>query len=290
MTDAADRHGEQLAYWNGSGGQDWAAEHGRTDRVLAPIAARVIARAAPHPGETVVDIGCGAGTTSAELARRVTPGGRVVGLDVSAPLIDLARNRFTMIERLEFRRGDAASVPLAGLDADLMFSRFGVMFFGDPIAAFLNIRQGMRPGARCVFACWRKPAENPFLMLPLQAAYRHVPRLPQLGPEDPGPFSFADPDRVRQILGAAGFTAVTLDPVDLTLDVAGGGGLTEAVAFATRIGAASRALEGQPDALRRAAIAAIETDLAAIATGERVPLAASFWLVEAQAPASRIDS
>jgi ubiquinone/menaquinone biosynthesis C-methylase UbiE len=284
MSDAARLHDEQIAYWNGTGGRHWAEQQARTDRVMAPVARLAIDRAAPTPGETVLDVGCGAGVSSAELAARVGPGGRVVAVDVSAPLLELARQRYRSVATLEFRLADAAEAPLDGIAADLNFSRFGVMFFGDPAAAFANLRRGQRPGGRLVFACWRKPTLNPVLMLPLQAAYLHVPRLPQLGPEDPGPFSFADPDRVRRILDAAGYRDIELEPADLTLDIAAGGGLAEALVFATEIGAASRAIEGQPDELRRAAVGAIEAALAEVAVGDTVPLPAAIWLVAARAP------
>ena len=136
-----------------------------------------------------------------------------------------------------------------------MISRFGVMFFADPALSFANLRKALKPAGRLVFTCWREPRLNPWLMAPLKAATRHAPRLPKLGPEDPGPFSFADEERVRRILSAAGFVDVALEPVDLELDTAVGLGFENAVASALEIGPASRALEGQPDEVRSAAIA-----------------------------------
>ena len=136
------------------------------------------------------------------------------------------------------------------------------MFFADPVASFANLRKGLARGGRVVFACWREAKRNPWQMIALKAACKHVPRLPEVGPEDPGPFSFADEARVRRILGEAGFETIALTPVDLELDVAAGQGLEAALATLQQIGAASRALEGQPEALRAAAVAEIRAALA----------------------------
>jgi hypothetical protein len=146
------------------------------------------------------------------------------------------------------------------------------------------MRRGLRGGARLAFACWREPRENPWLMLPLQQAYRHVPRLPEVGPEDPGAFSLASERRVRDILGRAGFSAVHLEPVELSLDLAGGSGLDAAVATAIGIGPTSRALEGQSTAQQAAAAQSIRAALAAHQVGNRIPLAGAIWIVTANNP------
>src|SRR5215831_3950833 len=208
-----DDNAAQIAYWNGPGGDRWVSHQRMQDALLAEVAERLIERAAPHDGETVLDIGCGAGTTSIVLAQRVAPDGRVLGVDVSAPLLERARQHAPAGLPLEFALGDATVYPFAPGAADLLFSRFGIMFFADPAKSFANMRGGLRAGARVVFACWRAPRENPWLMLPLQAAYRHVPRLPEAGPEDPGLFSFASEPRVRSILERAGFGAIAGEPV-----------------------------------------------------------------------------
>jgi hypothetical protein len=158
------------------------------------------------------------------------------------------------------------------------------MFFGEPVRSFANLRAGLRSGARLAFTCWREPRENPWLMLPLQQAYRHVPRLPEVGPEEPGPFSFADPRRVRGILEGAGFGALQLDPIDLSFDLADGRGLDAAVDTALNIGPASRALDGSPAALRASAAASIRASLARHQVGNTVPLPGALWIVTATNP------
>ncbi len=278
---ADERHAAEIAYWNGSAGERWVSRQESQDSLLAPAAQVLLARAAARCGEFVLDVGCGWGALSVELARRVAPGGRVLGVDVSEPMLSRARELRPSGLPLDFVRADAAAHPFEPGAADLLFSRFGVMFFGDPVRAFANMRRGLRRGARVVFACWREPRENPWLMLPLQEAYRHVPRLPEVGPEDPGAFSFASESRVRGILEHAGFDAIGLEAVALSLDLATGRGLENAVGTAVGIGPTSRALEGQPDALRSAATAAIREELARHLSGDRVPLPGSIWIVTA---------
>jgi SAM-dependent methyltransferase len=274
-----DRNAREIAYWNGPGGERWVSHQRMQDALLAEVAELLMARAAPRDGETVLDIGCGAGTTSIALARQVAPDGRVLGVDVSAPLLERARQHAPAGLSVEFALGDATVFPFAPGAADLLFSRFGVMFFADPARSFANIRSGLRAGARVVFACWREPRENPWLMLPLQAAYQHVPRLPEVGPEDPGPFAFASEPRVRGILERAGFGAVALEPIDLSFDLAESHGLDRAVELSIGMGPASRALDGQPAPLRVAAAEAIRAALAPYQRGNRVPLRGAIWIV-----------
>jgi len=281
---AEERTAAEIAYWNGPAGERWVSRQETQDALLAPAGEALLARAKVQPGERVLDIGCGWGGMSIELARRVAPGGRVLGLDVSGPMLARARTLQPPGLPLEFVQGDATVYPFEAGAAGLLFSRFGVMFFGDPLRAFANLRTGLRRGARVAFACWRELAANPWLMLPLEEAYRHVPRLPEAGPEDPGAFSFASAARVRAILERAGFAAIEFEPVGLSLDLATGRGLESALGTAIGIGPAARALEGQPVQLKAAATAAIRAALARHLVGEQVLLAGSIWIVSAANP------
>ena len=164
---------------------------------------------------------------------------------------------------------------------DAVTSRFGVMFFGDPRAAFANFGRTLKPGGRIVFTCWQKIDENPWMQIPLLAAYAHVPRLPKPGPEDPGPFAFADTERVTRILTGAGFSNIRFTPRTLPVDIAGGRGLEDAVEQAAHIGATSRAIEGQPDTARRAALNAVREALRPYATPTGVLMKGTIWVVEA---------
>jgi ubiquinone/menaquinone biosynthesis C-methylase UbiE len=279
-----ERNADQAAYWNGPGGRHWTDRQELQDAVLAPVSALLFGRTEVAAGERVLDIGCGCGATTLELVQRVGPAGHVLGLDLSAPMLERARQRTPPGASATFVAADATVYPFEPGDADLLFSRFGVMFFAEPARSFANMRKGLRKGGRVAFACWRQPRENPWLMTPLQAAYQYAPRLPELGPEDPGPFSFAREERVRRILSAAGFAGIALQPRDLLLDVAVGRGLDAAVEGALAIGPASRALQEQPPDIVTAATGAIRAALAPFETEGRVPLAGAIWLVTANNP------
>ena len=281
MKDAPTIHAEQVAYWNGPNSASWVTGQERMDRTLAPVADAAIAHARVQPGETVLDIGCGTGATTLALAAAVGPTGHVTGLDVSVPMLSLAKERGAGIANADFVLDDAAAHAFTPASVDLLFSRFGVMFFGDPAAAFTNLRQAMKPTGRLVFACWRAFDENPWMKLPLTAALAHVPPLPRPGPDDPGPFAFADPDKVTRILTAAGFAAPAMTPFDFKMVLAPGRGLDAATEQAVMVGPASRALADQPAAAVAAATAAIRAALAAHLDGDTVKLDAAVWLVSA---------
>jgi ubiquinone/menaquinone biosynthesis C-methylase UbiE len=278
-----DRNADQIAYWNGPGGQRWTDRQQSQDIMLAPVSDILIERAKAEGGERIVDIGCGCGATSFALAQRVGPDGHVLGIDISAPMLAQARKVQPAGLPVDFVLADATVYPFEPASFDLLFSRFGVMFFADPALSFANMRRAMRPSGRVSFACWREPRENPWMMTPLQAVYQHVPKMPPVGPEDPGPFAFASEARVRRILSEAGFSGIQMEPQGLMLDIAIGRGLEAAVESALEIGPASRALEGQPPDLRAAAKNSIREALAPLAKGQAVPLPGSIWIVTASA-------
>src|ERR1700722_629229 len=200
-----DQNADQIAYWNGAGGRRWADRQPVQDILLQPIADLLIDRASIKAGEGVLDVGCGSGSTTFAFARAVGPDGHVMGIDISTPMLARAREVTPKGAPVEFVLADATIHSFAPENFDLLASRFGVMFFADPASSFANLRRAFRRSGRLAFACWREPRENPFFT-PLQAVYRHVPKMPQPGPEDPGPFAFASEARVRRVLVAAGFT------------------------------------------------------------------------------------
>lgn len=274
----------QVEYWNGPVGDRWARLQTRIDALFAPVSALVIDRAVVAPGERVLDIGCGCGGTSLDLARRVGPDGTVLGIDISRPMIDVAASRVPpeLEGRLSFRLADAA-VTRFDPGFDLAFSRFGVMFFEDPVAAFATIRSDLRPGGRLAFACWRPFKENSWFTLSYFAAKPHLPPPEPVDPDAPGPFAFADPDRVRRILGAAGFGDIAIDPFDCELVLGRPGRLDEAFDIATQLGPTSRLLAtGTPDQ-QAAAVAAIRAALAAAEGPNGIELGARMWFVSARA-------
>ncbi|MEO6841276.1 MAG: methyltransferase domain-containing protein [Bradyrhizobium sp.] len=278
-----DQNADQIAYWNGPGGQRWASRQQAQDILLAPVADVLIDRAQPRDGERVIDIGCGSGATTIAFAQKVGRSGHALGVDISGPMLERARLSAPKDAAIDFVLADATIYPFEAASFDLLASRFGVMFFADPAKSFANVRKALRPTGRLAFACWREPRENPFFMAPLQAVYKHVAKLPPQGPEDPGPFAFASEARVHRILGEAGFTGIAMEPCNLALDVAIGRGIDAAVQGALEIGPASRALEGHPEDIRAAATNSIREALTAFAKGETVPLPASIWIVTARA-------
>ena len=274
----------QAEYWNKIAGPRWTDRQEEQDLVLRPVSDRLIAAAGVEPGLNVIDIGCGCGDTTLDLALRVMPEGEVLGLDISEPMLARARERAPKELPARFVLADATVYDFEPEWADLAASRFGVMFFADPARSFANLRQGLKPGARLVFACWREAKQNPWMMIPLREARKHAPPLPETNPEDPGPFAFADDQRVRWILGAAGFVDIDVAPQDLELDIAIGRGLDAAVASSLGIGPTSRILDGQSDAVRAAAAADIKKALAERARGDSVPLGGAIWMVTAVNP------
>ena len=285
MTPSQAFNEEQRERWNGIDGEYWASHQDHLDRTLAPVLGPLLEFAAPRAGSTAIDVGCGCGATTLELARAVGPSGRVVAIDLSGPMLELAAERLRKFPNATCRLGDATQLPLHDLGADLIVSRFGVMFFGDPVAAFANLRTGLAVGGRLRFACWRPIHENPWLQIPLHAVYEHVPRLPKPDPEEPGPFAFADTARVTRILTAAGFTAPSFTPLDIEMDIAAGGTLEDAVIQSSAMGPAKRALADQPDDIRAAAIESIRRALTPYASAAGVKLPGAVWLVAADRPA-----
>lgn len=271
----------QVAYWNDAAGRTWASLQDSIDRQIRPLGLAAMDRLDPRAGETLLDVGCGCGDTSLELARRVGPEGEVLGLDISGPMLEVARRRAAEAgaEGLEFRQADAQTAALPG-GRDAVFSRFGVMFFSDPAAAFANLRRSLRPGGRLAFVCWRPLAENLWMRLPAEAAAGLVPAAPPPEPGAPGPFAFADPDRVRGILAEAGFSRVDITPHD---EAIGGHDLEGTVEMSFRVGPLGAILRERPDlapVLRDRVREAVSPWM----RGEAVYMPSATWLVTARNP------
>ncbi len=283
MATTNENHEAQRVYWDGAGGDKWIRRAADVDTNVAPAQRAAIDSADIHPGARVLDIGCGCGGSTLAIARRAGPTGRVLGVDISHAMIAEAQRAAHDMPQASFMVADASAHDFGGETFDRMFSRFGVMFFGDPAAAFAHLRGALAKDGKLVFVCWRPVVENPWMYLPFNAVCKHAPRPPRPGPEDPGPFSFAAPERVTRILTAAGFAAPEFAKFDFDMDLALGRGLEAAVESAATIGPASAALTDQPPEVRAAALAQLRSELAPhVQADGRVPLAAAVWIVTAR--------
>lgn len=236
----------QREYWSGKAGGEWAAHAERIDAMLAPVTDNVLAAAALKSGDRVLDIGCGAGVTTLEIARHVGSSGAVVGVDISPQLLEVARERATAAELdAKFIEADAGSGEI-GDGFDVAVSRFGVMFFEAPIPAFAHIRDAMRPAGRLAFACWRPMPDNPWATIPISAIEPMLKEpLPRPDPDAPGPYAFADPAKVERILRESGWRNIKLDRWDGDISIGGRGSLEEIADFVMRIGPCARAIADQ---------------------------------------------
>jgi SAM-dependent methyltransferase len=273
---------EQEEYWNGPGARRWVKYQEKLDGMLESFGRLAIEAARIQPDEHVVDVGCGCGATALTIAEAVGPRGAVLGVDVSAPMVEVARARARQrnLVNASFVAADASS---HAFDAryDLLFSRFGVMFFCDPAGAFANLRRALRPGGRLAFVCWAAIDENPWFAIPMSAATTIVPPPPLTAPDDPGPFSLSDPTRVRTILESAGFAEARIERTSPPFVL--GPDLDTAATNGIETGPVSRLLLDADEATRQRVRAAICERLAPSAGPEGVVLASAAWVVTARA-------
>jgi SAM-dependent methyltransferase len=273
---------DQATYWNEQAGPRWVAMGRDLDAQLEPFGIVVASKLGLVSGERVLDVGCGAGATSLMLAERVRPG-QVVGIDISGPLLARARQRGEGIENLRFELADAQTFAFTGASYDTVFSRFGVMFFADPIEAFTNLRTALRAGGKVGFVCWRAMQDNPSFVLPLQAALPFLPEPPDPPePDAPGPFAFADEDRVRKILQRAGYGEIDITPHDTDLVLAGRSDIEGAVDLAMQVGPLGRALSTLTETTHARVRAAVRDAFVPHHGPSGVTLPAATWIVTAR--------
>jgi len=272
---------DQIEYWNGPAGQRWAEAQDTMDRTMASITGALLPFIDAKTGEHILDVGCGSGGTTLEYAKAVGEGGRVVGADISKPMLAVARGRAKAQGlAVEFVDADAAVHPFAP-EFNAIASRFGVMFFADPTAAFSNMRKALKPGGRLAFVCWRTMPENLWAFAPFAAARPFLPEQPPPDPLAPGPFAFADAARTISILEAAGFKNAAAKKLDTVMHVAKTA--AEAAQFSLTIGPLSRAASGLDDATRAKIVAVVTAAMAKYETPNGVSPPAACWLVSARA-------
>ena len=267
-------------YWNETMGPTWVELRERLDAEIEPFGAAAMRALAPAPGERILDIGCGCGQTSWQLAERTGPAGTVGGFDLSRTMLELARGRPASLDTAppSFIEGDAQVANL-GTGFDAVFSRFGWMFFSDPTAAFANIRKSLRPGGRLAMVTWRTLAENPLFTVPAEAAAPYLDPSPPPQPDTPGPFRYGDFGLARQALADAGFLDIAAAPFDAP---AGVKDLDGALLLALRLGPLGAAIRQAP-ALRERVSAAVREALGRFQTSDGINIPAAVWIVTAKA-------
>ena len=270
--------------WAGDMGKEWARRVDALDRQLAPAGAAVLAALAPRPGERILDLGCGAGATTADLCHAVGPEGAVTGVDISPDQVAVARARAGN-ERAGFVVGDAETWPFEAGAYDALFSRFGCMFFGDPPAAYANLRRALKPGARMVLAVWRDLKLNPWAALPAALGTEILGPLDPPAPGAPGPFAWVDPDIFRPILEGAGFTGLEWveEPVMLQIGEAELDDPVErAVAMLLRIGPLARRLKGLAPDIRTTVAERLAPVLEPYVSDGWVRMPGRVWVIRAR--------
>lgn len=276
---------EQREHWNSEEASHWVAQQLRYDTMLAPFGERLLLAARIAGSDRVVDVGCGCGDTTLEAGRRAATGG-ATGLDLSTSMVEVGRQRAAGegLANVSFVTGDAQSFPFPAGGFDVAISRFGVMFFDDPEAAFLNVAGALVPGGRVAFVCWQDLLSNPFVAVPGLAIAEHIP-LPDLGPPgSPGMFALADPVRIRSLLADAGFVDVVIEPLNEEILLGGGGTLAEAVEFLREGGMGRAVLAGADEATQNRAVAAVSDALTPYVTPAGVRIGTAAWLVTGRRP------
>ncbi len=274
---------EQFESWNGDSGNRWVARADERDQVLAPVADALFAAAALTPGCRVLDLGCGCGATTLRAAALVGAAGSTTGIDLSEPMLDVARRR-ALDQRADtdLVHGDAQTYPFASGSVDVVIGRFGTMFFSDPVAAFANIATALRPGGRLVLATWQPLGANEWLLVPGAALLAHT-HLPDQPPGGPGMFAQSDPDTVTTVLRDAGFTDIALEATEVTFVV--GPTIDAAVEYLADSGPGRLLLDAIPEGpAREAALADVGAALVPHLHGSGVELRGGIWLVTARRP------
>jgi SAM-dependent methyltransferase len=265
--------------WDDSRSHNWITLQGPLERMLAPIGEQAIKALAPQKGESFLDVGCGCGHTALALARAVGPDGNVTGVDVSPSMLATGRNHAAEegLHNLHFVEANAQTRAFTPGKFDGLFSRFGVMFFDDPVAAFTNLGKALKPGGRLAFVCWRDRREVEWFEMPIQVAHANGVPAPDLPGTGPGAFAFANPQRLHKVLGAAGFTDIAVTPLDLST----GGGNSDEVLSILHIGFVGEHIKQFPDK-EDVAWAAVRQALEAYTTPDGVFIGTGTWIVTAR--------
>ena len=284
MTSTYDANDEQAQLWNGPSGQSWVAAQALLDRAFTPFEDRLVEAASTGSHRRVLDIGCGTGSTTLAVARRLGAASRCVGIDISEPMLALARTRGAHEgSPAEFIRADAQTYPFEAGVFDLVVSRFGVMFFDDPVRAFANLRRACADDAKMRCIAWRSAADNPFMTTAERAAAPLLPALPARQPDAPGQFACANRTRVHGILAESGWSGIDIQPIDVECAFPA----RELTSYFTRLGPVARVLQEVDDETRARVIDVVRPAFDAYVRGDEIRFTAACWMVGASAGVRR---
>jgi SAM-dependent methyltransferase len=267
---------EQAKIWNGPAGEAWVEAQQLLDEMFRPFEHHLVDAAAAHGAHHVLDVGCGTGSTTLAIAARID--GDATGVDVSMPMVALAKSRAGRARSsAQFVVGDAQSHVFVSGRYDLIVSRFGIMFFADPAVAFANLRRAAAPGGALHAIAFRSVAENPFMTAAERAAAPFLPDLPRRDPDAPGQFAFADAGRVRGILAAGGWRSIDIRPTDV--DCAMPAAALDQ--YITKLGPVGLAMRSAPESSRAPVLAAVRAGFAPYLQGADVRFTAACWTITA---------
>lgn len=270
----------QSAIWNGPAGAAWVEAQQLLDDLFEPFAARLVAAAGQLSPRRVLDIGCGTGATTLAIARHLGAASSSVGVDISEPMLALARSRAEReAARTSFVAADAQHYAFDPASFDLIVSRFGVMFFDDSVQAFKNLRRASANGAALRVIVWRSAAENPFMTTAERAAAPLLPSLPPRRPDGPGQFAFADPERVRDILQGSGWSEVDVQPLDVTCAMSE----SQLTYYVSRLGPVGVALTQLDEPARARVLETVRAAFQPYVHGDEARFTAACWWVSARA-------
>jgi SAM-dependent methyltransferase len=269
---------EQAALWNGLAGRAWVEAQALLDDIFRPIEDLLVEAAAAGSSGQALDVGCGTGSTTLAVARVLGAKGRCVGIDLSDSMIAAARAR---AERegtpVRFIRGNAQTHAFEPAGFDRILSRFGVMFFDDPIRAFANLRHAASDGAELRLVVWRSPEDNPFMTTAERAAAPLLPNMPVRQPDAPGQFSFADRGRVHRILEESGWDEIDIQPIDVACTLPE----KELLGYLTRLGPLGRVLHDADEQTRTHVVGAVRPAFDPYVHGTEVRFNAACWMIAA---------
>ena len=278
----------QKEMWNGRAGESWVRHNSLLEQLLAEPGRECMNLLPLTPAMQILDVGCGCGNQTLELAARLDASSTVIGVDISEPMLGLARelkaaNDNALSAEVQFALGDASEPLFDEASFDAIYSRFGVMFFEEPVAAFSALRNSLKPGGKLGFVCWREPKLNPFFNAPMEAALTVLPAPAPSAPDAPGPFGLADDNVIQTTLRLAGFKDVSVTPLNLTLSVGAETPFDALFEELIQIGPAAALIAQSDPSLKEKAREAVYNRLTDFyASGQGVSFDANFWLVTAR--------